>query len=505
MNQTVGMVKGEGVKNPYFQGKQILDFLTGIFQNDVTLLNQEGNLKFSIKAFNVYPYLEKENPLFKKNSSNSKEIITISREDLKKIEISNSFNGDRAILSCEDIQSIRGILFPEIMLPNKPKKNEILGKELVEEMIKVLDIEQEKIAQNLEEGIQVIRGVPGSGKTVILISRAIYLAKISPQSKIKIITYTRSLKAIIENKLKTLRVPLELQGVSIDNLSVETFHSMALKLSGIKYCDEESLTDEFWKNELPKLALSKAHEKYDIMLIDEYQDFQDSWLILCLQLVKKTINGKKNLFLAGDPLQSIYREKVNDLKSLGLSFESNQILLKHSYRTGKKQLESVLEFLERDPNMKKEIEEFYQGKEDIKTQNIHNSGIFFIENGYKEGIKVLKNLIFEREYNPDDILVLMPSLGRCDKFFQLLPKELQEKSIVSKNIKNNLFPITTYHSAKGIEAKVCLLFDFDQVEDRKLAYVGITRASEQVFIHSDDYFSQNFATEFYKNLSEGVS
>lgn len=505
MNQTVGVVNGEGVKNPIFHGKQILGFLSGIFHGDGTLLNEEGELKFSLKIFNLYPYLEKNDIHFSGDSSKFTDILSLPREDIEKIDISSPFTTNKITLLPEEIQCLRGALFPEIRIPNRPKNGEIPGGSLVDEMIKVLDIEQEKIAQNLEEGIHVIRGVPGSGKTVILISRAIYLAKISPHLKIKIITYTRSLKSIIENKLRTLRIPLEFQGVSLDNLSVDTFHGMALKISGIRNNLEENLNDEFWKVELPKIALSRAKETFDIMLIDEYQDFQDSWLLLCLHLIKKDINGKKNLFLAGDPLQSIYHEKGNDLKTLELSFDSNQLLLKHSYRTGKKQMETVLGFLERDPNLKKEIEESYLGKDDIKTQNIHNSGISFIENGYREGIEILKNLIFEKEYNPEEILVLLPKLGSCDRFFQFLPRELQDRCTVSKNIRENLFPITTYHSAKGIEAKICILLDFDQLENKKLAYVGITRASEHVFIHSDDYLSQNFATELYKNLKEEVN
>lgn len=45
----------------------------------------------------------------------------------------------------------------------------------------------------------MVTGVPGSGKTVLLLARAIHLVREHPEWKIKILTYNRSLK----QKLKT--------------------------------------------------------------------------------------------------------------------------------------------------------------------------------------------------------------------------------------------------------------------------------------------------------------
>ena len=55
--------------------------------------------------------------------------------------------------------------------------------------------------------------------------------------------------------------------------------------------------------------------------------------------------------------------------------------------------------------------------------------------------------------------------------------------------------ITTYHSSKGLENKIAILTDFDRLYDRKVAYVGMTRASEHLFIHASDYDDFNFASE----------
>ncbi|WP_370574610.1 ATP-binding domain-containing protein [Methanomethylovorans sp.] len=48
----------------------------------------------------------------------------------------------------------------------------------------------------------------------------------------------------------------------------------------------------------------------------------------------------------------------------------------------------------------------------------------------------------------------------------------------------NKLIITTYHSSKGLENNVCILLNIDWLDNRKLIYVGLTRASEKLYVHS---------------------
>lgn len=75
------------------------------------------------------------------------------------------------------------------------------------------------------------------------------------------------------------------------------------------------------------------------ILIDEYQDFRDNWIELCVKLVKESSDGKKSIFLAGDRLQSIYNPKEIIWKDLEIMIQGRSKLLKHSYRAGKKHIE----------------------------------------------------------------------------------------------------------------------------------------------------------------------
>lgn len=55
--------------------------------------------------------------------------------------------------------------------------------------------------------------------------------------------------------------------------------------------------------------------------------------------------------------------------------------------------------------------------------------------------------------------------------------------------------ITTQHFSKGFENKIAILTDFDKLYDRKVAYVGMARASEHLFIYASDYDDFNFVSE----------
>ncbi len=72
---------------------------------------------------------------------------------------------------------MRALIFPEIRirqiaLPLEPKSG-------VQEdrVLAVMDLHQEQVARSLGEGHRIIRGVAGSGKTLILAFRAEHLAR----------------------------------------------------------------------------------------------------------------------------------------------------------------------------------------------------------------------------------------------------------------------------------------------------------------------------------------
>ena len=120
-----------------------------------------------------------------------------------------------------------------------------------------------------------------------------------------------------------------IKDINLQNISVSTFHKMAMRQCGQKLPYKLSADEKHkWFDEtLPQIALQKCKPYYDVIMIDEYQDFRDDWIKVCINLCKKyeykNYMGKEvediNLFMTGDRLQSIYNAKEHSWNKLGIN------------------------------------------------------------------------------------------------------------------------------------------------------------------------------------------
>lgn len=498
-NVNVKTIDGRSLYNPGFRTKQYHNLLKSIFEGETSLINSNtGNLNFNLYPKVLYTNMTNEEIDSYGEILESYPVINVGSDILRSWEIDDIFSLDNIFINSLEMQKLRGILFPEIKVyetENLIKNNS----EKIEKVIKVLDFEQENFARRISEGNYMVSGIPGSGKTVILLARALHLLKENPHWKIKIVTYNKSLNTKIESRLLKLKNDLIFNGVNLNNLSITTFHKMALNVAKISV--PSYAKDEFWNDELPNKAIERAYPMYDAILIDEYQDFRDNWIELCVKLTKESSDGKKSIFLAGDRLQSIYNPKEIIWKDLGIIIQGRSKLLKHSYRAGKKHIELALEFLRKDRELGEEVNKFYEGAEDIIAES-YDEEVKFINDEYGEIANLLETFIFKLDYKPEEILILTPSNYRCTDIYNRLPSSLARVSEVSKNITSDKLVITTYHSSKGLEGKICILVDFDKLDKRKLAYVGMTRAAEKVYIHSNNFDGSNYASEIYDMVNK---
>ena len=459
------------------------------------LCNEYGDLKINLSGFFVMVNMDRIEVENFNNFFKHDFISCLTKDFLRTMKIDDLFNNRSSVVLQEhELKFIRGSINPEIKIVDTPTT--IRKNEKIEEYIKVLDYGQEKFAKRIIEGHYIATGVPGSGKTIMLLSRALFLAKEHPNWKIKIVCYNNSLVNKLKNKIAILRNELEYNGVNIYNIDISTFHKMATNITRMVY----DHTSNYWDETLPNVALERATEIYDALLVDEYQDFRDNWLQVCLRVCKK-YNGKENIFLAGDRLQSIYNKKDISWKSLGINIVGRSILLKTTYRFGKQHINVALQFLKNDYKLEKEVNAFYEETEDIKGQD-YGEDIIFIQGEYDSISEVIQNLLYSG-YKYEDILVLCKERYKINSVYNLLPNKIKVNCSVDNKIQDKtIIIITTYHSSKGLESKICILVDFDMLEEKKLAYVGMTRASEHLYIHANDYDSVNFAAEV-RDIAEG--
>jgi hypothetical protein len=95
-------------------------------------------------------------------------------------------------LNSIQIDEIRSILHPEIRIGWSHSDTEIL---------QVMDREQECLARAVGKGHRMVRGVAGSGKTLILVARARYLRECHPDWRILVVCYNRVLADWLRTKL----------------------------------------------------------------------------------------------------------------------------------------------------------------------------------------------------------------------------------------------------------------------------------------------------------------
>ena len=194
--------------------------------------------------------------------------------------------------------------------------------------IEQLDREQNK-AKNLQsKGAAIVRGVAGSGKSLVLRNRVAKLAQ--DYDDILVLSYNRFMSNWLKTKFKA------------SNISVEckTFHQWAYQKLKYKY--------NYDLDEVVRLA-RKCDREYQAILIDEAQDFYDEWF----QALLAVLDAKtESLFIVYDNTQSVYgqshRRKSNwTWKSLNINIPGGRSqVFDVNYRNSPEILELAWHFIE---------------------------------------------------------------------------------------------------------------------------------------------------------------
>lgn len=501
--------------NPVYKTSKYLSIAKGLLSTNDDMEFIEDNIYANTVLTNISSKEIKDTGI--QSLINQPPIKCITSDMISKISIEYIFSNEMINVSEQDMINIRTLFFPEIKIKKLIKDEE--SKEVIN-TIKALDTEQENFARRVPYGHYMVTGVPGSGKTVILIARALHLIKENPNWKIKIVTYNNSLTNKIESVLNSIANDIKdnifLNDIQIQNIDVTTFHKMAKNIANVNV--PKPTPQEWWDETLPKLALERSVPMYDAVLIDEYQDFRDDWIRVCIKLCKKYTykNSSKeeiegiNLFMAGDRLQSIYNSKVHNWnQDFGINMTGRSKLLKTSYRAGKENTILALKFLQENDALTKEVNNFYKDStdEDIEINDNHHSSVDFIDGDYSEISSYINKLINRYNYSYNDILVVCNYKKECDKLKNALSPNIRYNTRFVKEAKNGdmktCLLTSTYYSSKGLEAKAVILVDVDKftnqldknkdVMDRRLLYVGMTRASEKLVIHASNFNRDSFA------------
>ena len=146
-----------------------------------------------------------------------------------------------------------------------------------------LSQEQNKSKNLRSKGAAIVRGVAGSGKSLVLKNRVAKL--LEDYDRVLVLTYNRFMNGWLTSQFDTSQ-----------NRKIEckTFHQWAYKYLNYSYDDDVS--------KLVDLA-RKSGKRYQAILIDEAQDFYDEWFQALLEVLDRRT---ESLFIVYDNTQSVY-------------------------------------------------------------------------------------------------------------------------------------------------------------------------------------------------------
>jgi hypothetical protein len=138
-----------------------------------------------------------------------------------------------------------------------------------------------------------VTGGPGTGKTWLALEQARTCA--AEGKDVLFVCYSRGLARWLAQAVDTLPAKVARR------ITVKTFGALGVSM-GVEVPD--GVGQEWWDTTLPRLMLDRATPSYDALVVDEAQDFGDSWWLPLLASLRE-----QRVFVAGDEQQTVFANR----------------------------------------------------------------------------------------------------------------------------------------------------------------------------------------------------
>ena len=244
-------------------------------------------------------------------------------------------------------KAIQAALHPELVITDDrrpPEQGRLALRQIFDpddtETIKVLDREQERRAGWMGEGYRVVKGVAGSGKTLVLLCRARLIAKARPRWRVLLTCFNRVLADELGRQLRR-------NGRGLGNVTVKNIDRLPfdLRAEARRRGGDLALPDDDFDGRITVcLNYLRADEEaalFDTVLVDESQDFDPDRLELAWRLLKP---GRTDFVVARDAAQNVYRRPP--WIPPGTSGRGRTYILDQNYRNTEEILQTALALLD---------------------------------------------------------------------------------------------------------------------------------------------------------------
>jgi hypothetical protein len=516
-------------KNPYDQAWKQVRVAAHLLEADKKLIEKDGNLLFPWACGVVFPNLSRKDFETGQLGESIAPHLAICSDEMGKTTTAETLIARltammrwqaKKELSKEQVDRVRYDIFPDITIPV------FAGNKIKSDIPYVMDIEQEKLARNLGGGHRVIHGVAGSGKTVILLHRAMYLAEQPDMKPILLLCRGKYVGSRLKEIAKEKGIDKKIQ--------VFSFHKWCKYLLDKAGLDSDigSDPDRLAEKVISGIAEGKIKQgQYGAILLDEGHDFREKpeWL----KLIVGMLRDKESPFLfAYDDAQSIYDRSITkdfSFKSVGINAQGRTSILRKNYRN----TEEILFCAKRFASSLLVDKSSDNGEfEQIRPEGIGNRGPLpllieceFWKDESKEIIKALKSahakgmpwqqmaVLFHKDWIGKDLKQKLNAAR--------IPNWLEDRQNWNYEHEEDTVKLLPIIRAKGLEFDlVCIprLSDLPQKEeesgktkfvnpdrDMRLIYNAITRCMKELVITYEtpkDGSQSRFVTKLQTALME---
>lgn len=469
------------------------------------LRDERQHLAIPVDYLIAFPNITRQQFIKHKLDSLIKIEHVLFREDLKDRSpaFQTAYESRFPVLStpitAEQQKSISAALMPEIALPRLthagfiPAVEQTIQTEIKPSATWTLSLEQEEIAKSLGEGPRLLRGIAGTGKTLIMLYRAKLHAANDEKARILILCWNTALANYMQQAYDNL------QFTARGKVEIIHFTEFARQLMGIRMDPDYGWDDERIVEALNAREISEE-DKYDAVYIDEAQDFRKEWIEFIFNRLIKGAPRQRNLIIAADDAQRIYQRREISWASLGIPMIGRSKVLKTIFRNAARvwvfsaflQEEKASYVRDRSSKLRFSTKGGYDPQliecKDLDSQV--DKAVELIQKILKGGQAARNILVLYRHkmipgINYPLVDKLLSRLKRRKIPHEWIAQDTEAKRTFNWDAET--VKISTIQSAKGMDAPIVIIlgaetfrpdFSANEYDETRMMYVALTRARE---------------------------
>jgi hypothetical protein len=423
-----------------------------------------------------------------------------------------------------------------------------MGEKLAEDFAEyraLTEPQQKLTSSDWNDGPRLVRGVAGSGKTVVLatqVARTVERLRTRDlferdAKPILAVCFNRTLVPFLRQRIEMAYLQRTGQQIPPDAVEVKHFHRVIYDLSRSGFCGFVPLGEDI---EPGKRALACLQDLevadgpmaerlsqglYHAVFVDEGQDFDDNEYRVLIRISAKTDDRSPRMFVFYDDAQNLFGRSRPKWTSLGLEVRGGRsVVLEENFRNTRQIVEPAFNVLigtyatdarsgvtqgfADTQTLSEKGGISWKGKH-VRTHFAKRHGDPVVTrtfDGYREEEKWItarcEDLLSREGLLPQDVLVLTARRSRAVQLMEAIGDRLgnnQVRTSFSEGEKDRLaiqpgkLTVSTIAPAKGYDAPFVMLASLNDipsnVEGRASFYVACTRAREWMEVQRGCRFS----------------